>query len=358
MKVIDLFCGTGGFGLGARQAGFDVVGSIDIDPVLTSSHAMNFNSGALKLADITELSGTSLLDWSGGKVDGIIGGPPCQGFSSMGRRDQSDPRRDLVGHFFRIVAEAKPSFFVMENVVGLLQGDAKEVLEAGLSEVPSDYNILGPIILDASDFGVPTSRKRCFVVGYHRERCDLPVIRRNKGASKANVRDAICDLVSIKEIGVDARGFDVGESLNCPSISPYAAKLKSENGRSTGHRRTKHTKAVVARFESVGQGKTDPIGRHQRLSWDGLCPTLRAGTGSDRGSFQSVRPIHPDEPRVITVREAARLQGFPDTHLFHPTVWHSFRMIGNSVSPIVSAAVMDAVAQSCGVKSIPDVAAE
>jgi DNA (cytosine-5)-methyltransferase 1 len=86
------------------------------------------------------------------------------------------------------------------------------------------------------------------------------------------------------------------------------------------------------------------------LKWDGQCPTLRAGTGSDRGSFQSVRPIHPDEPRVITVREAARLQGFPDCHFFHKTVWHSFRMIGNSVSPFVSEAVFCAI-KACLIKA-------
>jgi DNA (cytosine-5)-methyltransferase 1 len=87
----------------------------------------------------------------------------------------------------------------------------------------------------------------------------------------------------------------------------------------------------------------DKIGRHPRLAWGGQCPTLRAGTGADRGSYQSVRPIHPSENRVITVREAARLQGFPDSHLFHPTVWHSFRMIGNSVSPIIAKAVFQAI---------------
>jgi DNA (cytosine-5)-methyltransferase 1 len=95
----------------------------------------------------------------------------------------------------------------------------------------------------------------------------------------------------------------------------------------------------------VEPGGVDAVGRHQRLDWRGQCPTLRAGTGSDRGSYQSVRPIHPEHDRVITVREAARLQGFPDRHMFHPTTWHSFRMIGNSVSPIIARAIFGAIAE-------------
>jgi DNA (cytosine-5)-methyltransferase 1 len=87
----------------------------------------------------------------------------------------------------------------------------------------------------------------------------------------------------------------------------------------------------------------EKVGRHPRLKLGGLCPTLRAGTGFDLGSFQSVRPIHPRQHRVITVREAARLQGFPDEHVFHPTVWHSFRMIGNSVSPMMARAIFEAI---------------
>jgi DNA (cytosine-5)-methyltransferase 1 len=99
---------------------------------------------------------------------------------------------------------------------------------------------------------------------------------------------------------------------------------------------TLHSIAVQDRFIETSQGKVEPISRYPKLAWTGQCPTLRAGTGADKGSFQAMRPIHPSQPRVITVREAGRLQGFPDWFVFHPTKWHSFRMIGNSVSPVVS----------------------
>jgi DNA (cytosine-5)-methyltransferase 1 len=120
------------------------------------------------------------------------------------------------------------------------------------------------------------------------------------------------------------------------------ASLRSEDRTFTGHRRTAHTPEVT---KKVKPGGVEVIGRHARLRWDGQCPTLRAGTGNDRGSFQSVRPIHPDEPRVITVREGARLQGFPDDFRFHPTVWHSFRMIGNSVSPVMSKVIFSLISE-------------
>nr|WP_249812095.1 DNA cytosine methyltransferase [Bradyrhizobium sp. 188] len=105
-------------------------------------------------------------------------------------------------------------------------------------------------------------------------------------------------------------------------------------------------------------GEIDSVGRHPRLSWEGQCPNLRAGTGKDKGSYQAVRPIHPEEDRVITVREAARLQGFPDSFRFHPTVWHSFRMIGNSVSPIIAQAILSLIAERMGAAQQVQMAAE
>ena len=265
----------------------------------------------------------------------------------IGRRDESDPRRLLVDHFFRLVAEVRPTFFVMENVVGLMRGNARTILDDAMCRLPSDYCVIGPSVLNASDFGVATSRQRVFVVGVLAKRIDLPSLIPETDRTRVTVRDAIADLAEAREIDVDRNGFDICELSDGKTVSRYARALRTKDRRFTGNRRTVHTPAVVKRFTGIPSGKTDPIGRHQRLSWDGLCPTLRAGTGSDRGSYQSVRPLHPDEPRVITVREAARLQGFPDRHRFHPTMWHSFRMIGNSVPPPVAAGLLRQVLKAC-----------
>lgn len=362
MKLVELFCGTGGFSRGAHSAGFKVAAAYDIDPILTSSYERNFPGTSLFHRDIAELSGEAILRDVGESVFGLFGGPPCQGFSDIGKRDPNDPRRELLGHFFRIVAELRPVFFVMENVRGLGHKGARPVLDAGLAQIARDYDFDVPEVWDAADFGAATKRKRLLVIGIRKD-IGRPFYNRQlkaKYAPAATVYDAISDLALAKEICPSSEGsaFDRWQLSKSAKASEYAKLMRADDLTFTGHRKTAHTAKVAERFQRVSPGSIDTVGRHQRLSLDGQCPTLRAGTGSDLGSFQSVRPIHPVEPRVITVREAARLQGFPDSHLFHPTVWHSFRMIGNSVSPVMASAVfvalkdhLQTVAEACSSSS-------
>ncbi len=345
MKLVDLFCGTGGFSLGAHQAGFDVAAAFDLDPILTSSYAFNFPNTHLHLRDVSTLTGAEIERLVGGKVDGVFGGPPCQGFSSIGRRDANDPRRDLLQHFFRLVDELRPKFFVMENVRGLSYKDVRSLLDQAINRVSDNYSLLEPMLLDAADYGAATSRVRMFVLGFDPTRCPPLTVKHllAQRKSPATVRSAISDLAGAT-MSSDPKGdFDTWRIAKSGRPSVYASALRSPDGCFTGNRRTAHAETTVARFATVEPGTYDPVGRHYRLQWEGLCPTLRAGTGADHGSYQSVRPLHPEEDRVITVREAARLQGFPDGHRFHPAVWHSFRMIGNSVSPFMSHAIFRAI---------------
>lgn len=347
MRAIDFFCGTGGFSRGAHSAGFDVVAAFDKDPILTSSFESNFPDTKLVLTDIGKLSGPEVRKVVGDEeIDLIFGGPPCQGFSSIGRRDKNDPRRKLLQSFFQLVADLTPRAFVMENVLGLGFKDAAPELDLALARLPKSYKTIGPIVLDAADFGSATKRKRLFLIGYDSNRCDPIVIDDLLSHQRpaATVADALSGLDSICAKSVSKDGFDSFSLRKNAALSNYASSLASADRKSTGDMRTVHTQAVIERFRTVKPGETDKIGRHPRLMQEGQCPTLRAGTGADMGSYQSVRPIHPIEDRVITVREAARLQGFPDRHLFHPTIWHSFRMIGNSVSPIIAEAVLSVVA--------------
>lgn len=343
--MVDLFCGCGGFALGSRAAGLGPELAFDIDPILTSSFSTNFPDSKAQLGDLSDAKGDDIRKLAGGDVLGVFGGPPCQAFSDIGHRKADDPRRDLLDHFFRLVAEISPAFFVMENVKGLGYANARPVLDAAMDRVSGNYDLLGPVLFDAADFGAATKRRRLFVIGVDRSRCDAVTLADFEAmkAPAATVRDAIGDLASATEIeGKD--GFDVWQLPIAEEPNGYRDGLRAADRRFTGHRPTAHTDAVVARFKAIQQGGVDAVGRHPRLDWSGQCPTLRAGTGSDRGSFQSVRPIHPSEARVITPREAARLQGFPDEFRFHPTVWHSFRMIGNSVSPIMAKAIFSVLA--------------
>jgi DNA (cytosine-5)-methyltransferase 1 len=348
-KVIDLFCGAGGFSLGACQAGFRVIASVDIDEKLTSSYKNNFPGAKLLIADIATLKIDSLLKAGNATavdVDGIIGGPPCQGFSTIGKRNAADPRNALLRHFFRIVVELRPKFFLMENVPGLIAGQAKDTFEKAASDLDG-YELIGPLCLDAHDLGAPTRRKRIVVLGYDPSRVETITegdIKSLSCSEKLTVRDAIADLP-------EPSCHPTGPYRNLKTLSKYAKGARATPGRGLGSaasrnrivsgqvsgiQNTQHTSAVIERFRKVPQGKTDGVSRCVRLSWDSAAPTLRAGTGPDKGSFQSVRPLHPVRPRVITIREAARLQGFPDWFDFHETKWHSFRMIGNSVSPIMA----------------------
>ncbi|WP_206455448.1 DNA cytosine methyltransferase [Aurantimonas marina] len=355
MKLVDLFCGSGGFSLGAHSSGFEVAAAYDIDKILTSSFPKNFPNTELFHRDVATLSGNEIRAAVADDITGIFGGPPCQGFSDIGRRSSNDPRRELLGHFFRIVSEIEPYFFVMENVRGLAYVDALPVLEGALALVLPRYDVLGPLIWDASDFGAATKRNRMFVIGVRKD-LKAPINRQAVEKFKrpaATVKAAISDLACARMLpSCDSfPGFDRWTITRRGLPSDYALPLRSDDMTFTGHRPTVHSQAVIDRFALVKPGAVDPIGRHSRLKWDGQCPTLRAGTGADKGSYQAVRPIHPAENRVITVREAARLQGFPDAHIFHPTVWHSFRMIGNSVSPIMSAAIFKAIRAHLGLFS-------
>ena len=134
-KVIDLFSGAGGLSLGAARAGFEISGAVDSDSRVLDVHAKNFPCTLHSNADVSELTGASLgglFKLQNETITGIIGGPPCQGFSNMGRRDVCDTRNQLFAHFFRVVNEAQPAFFLAENVLGVLHKQYAEVVGIGI----------------------------------------------------------------------------------------------------------------------------------------------------------------------------------------------------------------------------------
>jgi DNA (cytosine-5)-methyltransferase 1 len=355
-KVIDLFSGAGGFTLGATWAGFDVALSIDNDEDLTATHDINFPNAKLEHRDLSQLPAAKipkLAEIERKEIAGIVGGPPCQGFSEIGKRDANDERNTLVERFFYYVAELRPGFFVMENVPGLLQDHGRPHLKAGLERLPETYECLEPKILDASKFGLPTSRKRVFVIGYRQDEVSSlgwdDFI--TESSDQVTVRDALSDLPELKSARKNGKYHWARYSRRNRPESKYARRLrelpghqlsteevrdKLRDGWVSGFNGTDHTERVVERFSTVEPGDRDRTSKCPRLEWSDQCGALRAGTGPERGSYQSIRPIHPEEDRVITIREGARLQGFPDWFQFDNTKWHSFRMIGNSVPPPMS----------------------
>ena len=358
--LVDLFCGCGGFGLGAELAGFHSLAAIDIDRTLQSAYKNNFPNTKVINSDISKIT---KKDWEKilGKteIDGVIGGPPCQGYSRMGIGDVNDPRRQLLEVFFQQVNILKPKFFIMENVEGLMDKKNRPQLDKAISIIDKRYKVLEPIIIDASKCGTPTTRKRVIVIGYDPIRMsEISPEQFIFNDSLVTVKDAISDIPPPIKQSKDDLDYGFAEYRDNINLSEYAklmrsfppkslgtniAKLELNFRRVSGLFDTIHTHKVRQRYQDTPQGKIDPVSKSKKLAWDGLCPTLRAGTGSDKGGHQAVRPLHPEEGRVITVREAARLQGFPDWFTFHPTKWHSFRMIGNSVSPIVSKKILSKI---------------
>ncbi len=355
LNVIDLFSGVGGLSLGAARAGFNVAGSVELDPIASASHELNFPEATHLREDVGSLSGPQLLKACGleaGHLAGLIGGPPCQGFSLIGKRDAKDPRNLLFAHFFRLVAETKPAFFVAENVLGILRDENAPVVSSALALLPKTYQVLQPIKVKASEYGAPTTRTRVFFIGFDPSRIDgltESSFGPSSGTVDVRVKDALRGLPDVDPDWqserqswrtVKALGPGLFEDRVSGHVPPGVGNLlalqRAARRKVSGFLGTRHSEDTIARFDALSPGEIDRIYRSPRLDPHGFCPTLRAGTNSDKGSFQAVRPIHPKKPRVISPREAARLQGFPDWFVFHPTKWHAFRQIGNSVSPIAA----------------------
>jgi DNA (cytosine-5)-methyltransferase 1 len=361
--VIDLFSGAGGLSLAFEQAGFDIAAAVEIDPVHCAIHHYNFPQSATICASVVDLSGQAIRKQAGiGNIDidVLCGGAPCQGFSLIGRRALDDPRNHLVFHFVRLVGELRPKYFVFENVKGLTVGTHKRFLSEIVDEMTSiGYDILMPWqVLNAADFGVPQDRRRLFLIGARR---GLPLPSYPKSSGSVTVKQAIGDLPDADQFADLLHGDSL--KVKFRTSAAYARRLRGleqdplDFGYSrlydtellTGSARTEHTLLSQKRFKQTAHGKTEPISRFLKLDPNGVCNTLRAGTDSARGAFTSPRPIHPIYPRVITVREAARLHSYPDWFRFHVTKWHGFREIGNSVPPLLGRAVAAEVIKVLGI---------
>lgn len=367
-KIIDLFSGVGGLSLGAARAGFAVWGAVEMNPHALAAHSINFPKASHFLADIKTLSGTGLKNIFRLNDDdrfGIIGGPPCQGFSEIGHQRQGDPRNQLFIHFFRIVSQALPDFFLAENVPGLLQPSNKRLLNSALALVKRSYHLVGPFRASAHEYGAPTTRTRVFIIGYRKSgsiaKLALTDFLAAKAKHRVNVTSALEGLP--KKISPDwqdeksswrtvtrkKRGYFADRLTGVVPMGvgdPESLRRLRKEKKVSGFLGTLHSRSIERRYGNLAAGEIDPISKSRRLEPDGYCPTLRAGTGPERGSFQAVRPVHPVEARVITPREAARLQGFPDWFQFSPTKWHSFQQIGNSVSPILAERLLGVIARS------------
>ena len=359
--VVDIFAGVGGLGLGFEQAGFDVVAAVEIDPVHAATHAFNFPNCRTLCVDATKIRGEEIRRELSAPIDVVVGGAPCQGFSMIGKRALDDPRNQLVRHFLRLVIELEPSVFVLENVRGLTVGKHRQLLDEVTTEFRrAGYSVTLPWqVLNARDYGAPQDRQRLFLLGTKGVRTPrYPLLEILRPAPTC--RDALDDLPNAEDFDELASADSVRVEPQTVGLSQYARAMRCLTNDAwhygyirewdprllTASLRTAHTDISRRRFRDTRPATVEPISRFYKLAANGVSNTLRAGTDSARGAFTSPRPIHYRYDRCVTVREMARLHGFPDWFRFHVTKWHGARQIGNSVPPPLARAVAASVAEA------------
>lgn len=395
--AVDLFAGAGGFSLGIEQAGFDVLVAVENDPVHAATYTFNFPLTKVLCADAATLTAEVIKQaasiayashnpqaeqsWNG-QIDLIFGGPPCQGFSIMGKRLVNDERNSLVFHFYRLVTALSPRYFVMENVPGMAVGKHQKWLHQLKTKFKKAGYKVQAGILNAADFGVPQKRRRLFLIGSQEEGVTLVCLPKpqSKAVSNPGFQKPGCldhSLVTVGEAIADLPDLDNFPELKITDevllnseqlrqlqqkTSLYAQMLRGEGSQPnisykrlwnpqllTSSMQTQHSENCIDRFAATPPNQRESISHLRRLDINGLCHTLRAGTGHERGSYTSPRPIHPIQPRVISVREAARLHSFPDWFRFHQTKWHGFRQVGNAVPPLLAKAVGCEIVAALGI---------
>lgn len=364
MNVIDLFAGCGGLSLGFEMAGFNIPLAIEKDEWASETYRKNHPSTQVITGDITQIIDLeNLVSKENLPIDGIIGGPPCQGFSLSGNRDKNDPRNSLFMEFVRFVNYFKPKFFAMENVSGILSMKTKEnknVKDLILSEYDkAGYNVK-ICKLNAAEYGVPQSRLRIVFIGIRK---DLPFIEEKIGPVPFLFGK---DQITIEQAIMDLPQIDSGEGQEFIEYSqtPQSDYQKWARTNSTGvynHIAMRHTKRLVERFKNIdfGQSVADVDERYQQrkrgdaskisgkvFSQNNMRPYPDKPSPTVPASFQS-NFIHPFLNRNYTAREGARLQSFPDTYMFcgkRTTMsWEKnlsqYQQIGNAVPPLLAKAI-------------------
>ncbi len=320
--AIDLFSGAGGLSQGLKQAGFDVVGAVESVPTYAESYQMNHPKTNLKLSDITKIDPEEYMKELGlnpGELDLLAGCPPCQGYSTIGTRNRgqrNDPRNELVYEVLRFALAFQPKTIMMENVPALDKDDRLKNLINELEKI--GYNV-DHKVLKMSNYSVPQSRRRMIMLASRFD--DIEVVKQELDESKmATVRDAIAFLPVAGE-----SGDRLHDTLSNP---------------------TDRIKKLISMIPKNGGSRTDLGEEHQlechkrtngfrdvygRMAWDKPSPTMTGGcNNASKGRF-----LHPEEDRVITLREAALLQTFPVDYKFSFNSGKAgvAMMIGNALPP-------------------------
>jgi DNA (cytosine-5)-methyltransferase 1 len=333
LTFIDLFAGCGGLARGFRDAGFRAIGACEVDSDAAETYRLNID------AAIFQEPIESVVDDRWPRAHLVIGGPPCQGFSQLGRRDALDPRNALWTQYARVLAASGASLFVMENVPQLLRSDQYELFKETVER--RGFAVQGRV-LNSADYGVPETRRRAIVVGSRQGAFVFPEKTHGPdsahGRPYADVRSAL--------VGLPAVPSEEGWHRSRPGIRPESIIRYQAVPTSGGNRFQMQAELerrglghlVPPCWQKKTLGTTDVFGR---MWWDRPAPTIR----TEFYKPEKGRYLHPEEDRPITVREAARIQSFPDDFLFpeYQRMVSVARQIGNAVPPLLAKALATAV---------------
>ena len=361
--AVDLFCGAGGLSHGLEMAGYRVVLSVDTDPWSLESHRHNFPGDAVSVDLSTEDGRDAVVERCQDiQVDLVAGGPPCQPYSLAGRaklrslvedgkRESEDSRRDLWQAFLDVVERVQPRAVLLENVPDMALGDGMSVVRLLLNRLEEAGYEADARILSAQRYGVPQQRRRLFVVGVHSGIHFSWPLSESSGQS-VTVHDAISDLPVLEvepgqELGAAVMRYDSEPTSdfarharkNCTGgdaqqlYDHYTRAVRSDDLEAF-QQMTSDTKYADLP-DHLKRYREDIFGdKYNRLAWDGLSRTITAHMAKDGYWY-----IHPGQPRTLTVREASRIQTFPDSFRFSGARSHQYRQIGNAVPPVLGAAI-------------------
>ena len=351
MKVADLFAGVGGLSLGFEQAGFEVPFAVEFDKDIADAYTQNHNLTCMYNNDIRDLDPKKLMD-KHGRVDVIVGGPPCQGFSQKGKRlSVNDDRNFLFRQYVRFVEVFRPKFFVIENVPNIIttaNGYFKDEIIKAFSALGYDVKA---DVFDVSEYGVPQQRRRAVFIG-QLERNNVAFPRPT--GKRVTVNDAISDMTPLES----GEGVDITPYMT-PPANEYQRKMrKGMRGGVKNHQATAHSAIAITRMKMIpkGMGKEVLPPEHRTKSiysgtWCRLIEDDIAATITTRfDTPSSGRFTHPTQNRCITVREAARIQSFPDSFVFYGTKTSQMKQVGNAVPPIFANAIAKEILKAQGEK--------
>ncbi|MDE6785295.1 MAG: DNA cytosine methyltransferase [Ruminococcus sp.] len=344
-KMIDLFAGVGGLSLGFEQSGFEVVLANEYDKSIAQAYIKNRKNANMIIEDITKLPIHDTFKQYKGIVDLCVGGPPCQGYSQKGQRKTiNDPRNFLFKFFVEVVKEVSPRYFVMENVPNLLTAESGFFQNELISMFTELGYIINAQVLCAADYGVPQSRHRAVIIG--KKAGSKPVEMPNPITTRTTIWDAISDLNYLNS----GEGAEVS-AYRLKAESDYQASLRKKSVELYNHIATNHAKVALERMAMI-----PPKGGKEFLPAEHITKSIYSGTWERMDADDisvtittrfdtpaSGKFMHPYLNRAITVREAARIQSFPDTFRFYGTKTSQMKQVGNAVPPLLAQAIAKAI---------------